>query len=707
MRTLPVALSFTLIAVVLLHTAPAERADVLIADFEGDDYGDWKTTGTAFGKGPARGTLPGQMPVTGFLGKGLVNSFAGGDGSTGTLTSPPIVVERRFLNFLIGGGMHPGETCINLLIDGKIVRTATGPNDRPGGSEQLDWHAWDVAELAGKKAAIEIVDRHTGGWGHINIDHIVQSDRKRGASLASREFAIEGRYLHLPIKNGAPKRRMRFVVDDKIVREFDVELADGKPDFVAFGDVAAFKGRKLRVETMLPGDSKGLAALAQSNELPDAKGLYQETNRPQFHFSAPRGWLNDPNGLVFLDGEYHLFYQHNPYGWDWGNMHWGHAVSTDLVRWRNEPIALYPRQYGDWCFSGSAVADVRNTSGFQAGKPTVLVAAFTSTGRGECIAFSNDRGRTWTEHAGNPVVRHNGRDPKLVWHEPTQRWVMAVYDEGAGQAIAFHSSPDLKKWTFESKIAGFYECPDLFELPVAGETAARRWVLSAADGRYLVGAFDGRAFRAESGKQQVWYGNFYAAQTYDHAPDSRRIQIGWNNGARFPGMPFNQQMTIPCQLTLRKTAEGIHLFAEPVREVETLRVKDHSWTDLALEPGVNPAAAVRAELLDIAATFRPAGAEQVGFVVRGVPVVYDVKKQEIRCRDHVAPLKPEDGAIQLRVLADRGSLEVFGNAGRVVLSAAVVLPAANQSVEVFARGATVRVPALRIDELRSAWTPDK
>src|SRR5262249_37192264 len=157
-----------------------ERPDLVIADFEGDTYGDWTTTGTAFGKGPARGTLPNQMPVTGFLGKGLVNSYVGGDASTGTLTSPEFTLDRKFSSFLIGGGKHPG-TRIDLIVAGKTVRTATGSNDRPGGSEQLDWHTWDVSELAGKKAILRIVDEETGGWGHINIDHIVQSDHKKAA----------------------------------------------------------------------------------------------------------------------------------------------------------------------------------------------------------------------------------------------------------------------------------------------------------------------------------------------------------------------------------------------------------------------------------------------------------------------------------------------------------------------------------------------
>src|SRR6202789_961610 len=221
-----------------------------------------------------------------------------------------------------------------------------------------------------------------------------------------------------------------------------------------------------------------------AGEVPESGRLYAEARRTQFHFTSRRGWLNDPNGLVYFEGEYHLFYQHNPYGWDWGNMHWGHAVSPDLVHWTELPIALYPREYGDWCFSGSAVVDRHNTSGFGSANAPPLVAAFTSTGRGECIIFSKDRGRTWTEYEGNPVVRHAGRDPRLLWHEPTKRWVMAVYDETAGaRSIVFHSSPDLKKWSFESRIDGFFECPELFELEVSGDDARRRlWVLYAADG---------------------------------------------------------------------------------------------------------------------------------------------------------------------------------------------------------------------------------
>ena len=685
--------------------AAAERADIIIADFEGETYGSWKVEGEAFGAGPARGTLPGQMPVGGFLGKGLVNSFRGGDDAKGELTSPPFPIDRSHLIFLIGGGKYPGQTCINLIVGGKIVRTATGPNDRQSGTEQLDWSSWDVTEFMGKTAVIEIVDERQGGWGHINVDQIVESDRAFRFEPASRELVVEKRFLHLPVKNGVRKVRMKFVADGRAVREFEIELAEEKPDLWAFADVGPFHGRRLSIEVdrLIP-ESKALDSIRQDDTLPEAVRLYAEPARPQFHFTSRFGWLNDPNGLVFANGQWHLFYQHNPYGWGWGNMHWGHAVSPDLFHWHELPIALYPQKWDDWCFSGSAVVDAKNTSGFKAGDRDVLVAAYTSTGRGECVIFSNDWGRTWTEFEGNPVVKHAGRDPKLVWHEPSHAWVMAVYDEPEGKRqIAFYSSKDLKHWAFQSRIDGFFECPDLFELPVEGRPGEARWVLSAADGKYVLGQFDGRQFVPESEKLQVWRGNFYAAQTYDNTPNGRRVQIGWGQGINFEGSRFNQQMTVPVELTLRPTAEGLRMFAEPVRELAGLHGPERSWTDLALVPNDNPLADVRGELMRIKADIEPGTAESVGFVVRGVPVRYDAVKRRLLCKQTEAPLEPAGGRITIEILVDRGSVEVFGNNGRVALSVGGVLPADDRSIRTDVTGMGAIIRSLKVIELKSAW----
>ena len=676
----------------------ADRPDLLVADFEGDTYGDWKPTGTAFGDRPARGTLPGQMAVSGFLGKALVNSFAGGDASTGTLTSPEFTLDRKYLNFLVGGGKFPGKTCMNLVVGGKAVRTATGPNDRPGGSEALDWHTWDVGEFAGQKAQLVIVDEATGGWGHINVDHIVQGDRKKAAERITRDIRVKDRYLHLPVRTGAPKRRMTFVIDGKAVREFEIELADGRPEFHAFADVSAFRGKTLTVSAHLPADSPALAGIVASDELPARGELYEERLRPQFHFTSRRGWLNDPNGLVFDGKEWHLFYQHNPYGREWGNMHWGHATSPDLVRWTEQSIALYPRAFGDWAFSGSAVLDKDNTSGFGTRDNPPLVLAYTSTGRGECIAYSTDRGRTWTEYDRNPVVRHTGRDPKLVWFAPGKHWVMAVYNEDdRKRRIAFYTSPDLKVWTFRSHIDDFFECPDLFELPVSGEDW-KRWVLYAADGKYLIGSFDGKTFTKEPGKHQLWYGNFYAAQTFDNAPNGRRIQVGWAQGVTFPGMPFNQQMTVPVELTLQPTPDGVRMFANPVPELDHLLDRPREASDVKL--GDTPV--VLADGLDAAMVrleFKaPEGS--LRFKVRGLDLVYDGAKQALACGKVTALVRPVDGKVLLRVLIDRGSVEVFANAGAVAMSVAHVPPETDRALTARGAGTLDRVIWRNV---RSAW----
>lgn len=702
------SLSISLVMAMLLLVPSAQTADVLIADFEGSDYGMWSIEGNAFGEAPAKGTLPNQMNVSGFNGNRLVNSYYGGDDSKGKLTSLPFKITRRYINFLIGGGKKPGEACINLIYDGDVVRTATGPNDRPGGSERLEWHSWEVPEFWGKFAVIQIIDQAAGGWGHINVDHIVLSHQKRQAEPAERKFHIEKTYLHLPVKNGAPKRRMKFLVDGQVEREFRIELAEEKPDFWVFSHVAVFDDKRLTVVVdALPGESKGLSLIRQSNEVPGAANLYEEKYRPQFHFTTRRGWNNDPNGLVFYDGEYHLYYQHNPYGWSWGNMHWGHAVSTDLVHWRELPVALYPYEYGDWCFSGSAVVDEENTAGFKTGMEDVIIAAYTSTGRGESIAYSNDRGRTFTDYEGNPVVEHRGRDPKVIWYEPGEHWVMAVYDEvGNSRGIAFYTSNDLKEWTRQSRIDGYYECPELFELPIEESPDQTKWVVYGADGAYSIATFDGKAFHAESGKHKFNYGNcFYASQTYNNIPedDGRRIQIAWGRTGH-QSMPFNQQMNFPVTLALHQTNEGLRLFAKPVNEIEKLYGKKLNWKDFSVYPEREDTFSLgKGECVDLDIVFHVDKADLFGVDVRGVPVVYDAKKQLLVCNDKSASLKPDDDKIKLRILVDRLSLEIFANDGKVYMPMSAFFEEDQRSLNLFSVGKPTYVERVDVRHVKSIW----
>jgi fructan beta-fructosidase len=594
------------------------RPDLVIADFEGETYGAWQVEGEAFGPGPAHGTLPRQGKVEGFLGQGLVNSFNGGDKSTGQLTSPVFTLERKFISFLIGGGGWANETCLNLLVDGKVVRTATGINQQPGGSERLAPASWDVTEFAGRKATLAILDQRTGGWGHINVDHLVQSDTASGplATAApapavvtvpmAKTLTVDGTHLLVPIANyarGANVVLLGIYDGDMLVQNFTASLPLGDDAFwLAAYPLAPFglAGKQIKLAPADTGRAPQAcrAAFERIKIGSAAEALspsdYSAPYRNQFHASSRRGWNNDPNGMVYHGGKYHLYYQHNPCGIFWGNMHWGHFESTDLIHWVEQPIALFQRTTKDMAFSGGGFVDGNNSAGL--GKNTLFVA-FTSTGRGECLAYSTDGGLTFTEIPENPVVKHQGRDPKIIWYQPGQKWVMVAYDETAcaeteatppakgrekfaTRNLAFWESKNLRQWTRTGAFTdpdriAVYECPELFELPVVGKPGESRWILLGAQNRYFVGQFDGKTFRRESGPLGTQHGAFYAAQTFSDVPDGRRIQIGWVRTdtfpQQFPAQVSNQSFTLPHEMTLREAGEGLRVFFSPVKEIEKLR----------------------------------------------------------------------------------------------------------------------------------------
>lgn len=691
--------------------------DLLIADFEGRDYGEWTVEGEAFGNGPARGTLPNQMEVSGYEGRRLVNSFNGGDDAIGTLTSPQFIIKRKFLSFLIGGGGYAGETCMNLLVDGEVARTATGVNTEPGGSEQLQWQAWDVGELDGREAVLQIVDNRTGGWGHINVDQIVQSD-VRLTTERTRKFVAEKRYLNLPVDRNGRKTWVRLLRDDEILREFDTRLApsEARTDFWVTLELSAFTGEKLSLWAENPGTSNGgFDLVRQADGLIGGEKLYREKYRPQFHFSAKRGWINDPNGLVYYDGEYHLFFQHNPYGWEWGNMTWGHAVSTDLVHWEEIGDAIHPDAHGT-VFSGSAVVDWKNTTGFQTGDKPPLVCIFTRAGNNNLsskgvaftqgLAYSNDRGRTWTKYAGNPVQGHiagDNRDPKVFWHAPTNQWVIVLYLDK--NKMGFFTSPDLKVWTKTSTLESFYECPELFQLQVDADASRQPWVLYGAAGDYYLGEFDGREFKPATEALRFNYGDcFYASQTFNDLPaeDGRRIQIAWGRTGH-QEMPFNQIMNFPSQLFLRETPDGPRLHARPVTEIESLYGKSHSISELALTNSPTNLDQAKGGLYDLLADIKLGDAEQIVITSCGLEVVYDVQGKELRCKDKTAPLLAADGIISLRLLVDRLSIEIFANDGAIYMPMANICEDEAHSVRISARGGQATANRIVVHELNSAW----
>ncbi len=535
--------------------------------------------------------------------------------------------------------------------------------------------------------------------------YLGDSTGTRTAEPTLLSMKASARYLNLPVTDSAPEIRMKVSTVDKVIDEFTIHLAEAEPDYYVFLDLEPYQGQIIHIDIPeLPEDSQGPENISINETITGSENLYSEALRQQFHFSSRRGWNNDPNGLVYLDGEYHLYYQHNPYGWPWGNMHWGHAVSTDLVHWKELPIAVYPKEFGDWAFSGSAIIDHENLSGFQAGDDPVMVAAYTSTGRGECILYSNDKGRTFEEYSGNPVITHKGRDPKLIWYEPGDHWAAAVYhEENDKRWIAFYSSPDLKDWTYTSKIEGFYECPELFEIRVEG-TKQAKWILYGADGSYMVGSFDGKEFSPESEQLTFQYGKtFYASQTFNNIPaeDGRRIQIAWGR-TDSPGMPFNQCMLFPVSLTLRETADGLRLRPAPVEEIELLHQDPITLVGQYLEPGRYEAPFTPGETLHMVAEWSRNKPGKTVLTIAGFPLVIDTDGNTVTFGEYIAPLPESGEKINLEILLDRLSLEIFVNDGAVYMPQ-YLDPEKRTKEYAISTDSELRLESLTVWPLKSIW----
>jgi fructan beta-fructosidase len=455
--------------------------------------------------------------------------------------------------------------------------------------------------------------------------------------------------------------------------------------------------------------------LAVLPTLPAAAQSPAADPRPGFHFAPERNWMNDPNGLVFFEGEYHLFYQYNPHGDRWGHMSWGHAVSRDLVRWEQLPIAIPETEV--MAFSGSAVIDWKNTSGFgRDGKPP-MVAVYTgfdpkTKNQSQFVAYSNDRGRTFTRHGKViDIGSTEFRDPKVFWHASTQRWVMVVV-KAAEKKAAFYTSRDLKQWHHESDFGPTassnsvnWECPDLFELPVEnGKPGEKRWVLAVSQGdkgpdngsggQYFVGAFDGKTFTLEPGWDDAphWQdlgADFYAAQSWSDVPDGRRIWIGWATDLRYahamPTYPARGLMTVPRTLALRREGDDWRLAQAPVRELETRRGALTELENLVI--GQTPVPLQLGESLDMQVTIHPQQASQVrlsltdaqgyALVIGYTPVAREVFIDRTRAGPHfhdafadrnIATLPPGDGPITLRIVVDRSIVELFAADGTRVIT---------------------------------------
>ncbi|MFO7935634.1 MAG: GH32 C-terminal domain-containing protein [Bacteroidales bacterium] len=720
----------SLLSVLTLAACSRSGEDpVLIEPFEGDTYGEWQQEGIAFDSGPG-------VEIMAFIGKSHATSLnPDHEPATGTLTSPPFIIERKTIHFLVGareidyvsGTMkNPDDLAIQLLVNGEVVRSLI-----PDEFHAMFHRGWDISDLTGEEAQIRIVDNDNREGAFIDVDHIVQNNIPVEGKVTERIMEVTNNKLNIPVQNGAERYYFEVFAEGKQVRAFDVELATGRIDYWVVTDLSPWSGEEITLRTrqyffIRPGL---LDRITFDKGIIDSEDLYNETLRPQFHFSAKRGWINDPNGLVYHDGEYHLFYQANPFGWDHSrndyNKTWGHAVSIDLVHWKELPAAIHPDHLGS-IYSGSAVIDHLNTTGFQTGKEPPLVAIYTSAGTRnrwslgkeftQSIAFSNDRGRTFTPYAGNPVQNNLGyinRDPKAFWYEPSGHWVIVLYlDHGA---FAFFTSKDLKSWEQQSileigemgieEIAAFEDCPELFELPVDRDPENTRWVLYAGSGNYVLGEFDGNKFIPESELIRYNHGDcFYASQTFNNVPeeDGRRIQMAWGT-VDLPGMPFNQVMTFPVELTLRNTEDGTRMHGYPVREIESLYAAEHTWDQLTLEPGRDFLPGINNNLLDMCIEFIPGEASEIGFVVNGREISYHTADQLLSSEEEEASLKPLDGKIRLRILVDRVTAEVFGNDGRIYMPLQTDPDRAGQNVEIYTREGSTKIQKMVIHELEPIW----
>ena len=463
---------------------------------------------------------------------------------------------------------------------------------------------------------------------------------------------------------------------------------------------------------------------------PDKK-YYDEIYRPQFHFTPEKNWHNDPNGLVFYKGEYNMFYQYNPKGNEWGYMHWGHTVSTDLVHWEHRPIALYPDNNSEdkekcTAYSGSAIVDKNNLLGKQKGDENTLVAFYTSQKCGQRIAFSTDKGITWEKYEGNPIIPldelDDARDPKVLWHEESQNWVMVLYrkstENDKSKGISFYNSKNLMDWEWKSHIPGFYECPDLIQLQVSNRPDEKKWILFDGDGTYLLGDFDGENFTPESGKMKSDFGkNYYATQTWSNIPeeDGRTIQIAWMKGGEFPDMPFNGQMTFPNELSLKKFSTGYKLIRKPVSEIESLHGKHYNWENKNLIPGINEniLKKIEGDCLHIIGEFDIMSSDNFGFMLRhgkkkpGTEILYNVKRGTLSVLGVTVPLMPVDNRIKLEILLDRSSVEIYLNNGQSVVSNCFTPDEGAEDVVLFTNGGELGVVKLDVYKMNSAWTNEK
>lgn len=549
-----------------------------------------------------------------------------------------------------------------------------------------------------------------------------------------------GKYLLLPVEEKSGESSLQVLVDNNEVARINVRLAVDKIDYYVPLDLNHYSARYFTLlMNNVPDNAVCWGAIQLSDSFDTAN---REAFRPSFHFTPQYGWMNDPNGLVYKDGTYHLYYQYNPYASVWGNMHWGHATSTDLVHWTHQPIAIYPDALGA-AFSGSAVVDSRNDAGF--GKNS-MIAFYASAGDRQTIsmAYSDDNGMTFKKYSGNPVVASNVpdfRDPKVFYHQASSKWIMIV---AAGQEMQFYTSSNLKDWTYESSFGksegchdGVWECPDMMELPVEG-TNVKKWVLicninpggpfGGSATQYFVGSFDGKNFVNDSPSLTKWmdYGkDHYATVAWNGAPQGRHIVLAWMSNWQYaPVVPTKQYRSgnsVPRELSLFKEKGETYIKCSPVAELLSLRkerVSKRSFT-VASNYTIKNLLQHNEGAFEIEMTLEDNAAQMMCFELKNekgekVSCYFDVAKHQFAmdrtksgdvsfskdfpCTTFAPTTSQKTHTI--RLFFDRSSIEIFGDNSRFAMTNLVFPSEPYNQLDFVAKSGTFKVKSLNIYKLQ-------
>ena len=519
---------------------------------------------------------------------------------------------------------------------------------------------------------------------------------------------ITKRYLNVPVGRQSEMRVYQISVGGMQKFRFPVQLAERSVDYWIFLDVSEFKGETITLSGPSNlSDSSAQAALAriyQADQIEGAATLYKERNRPQFHFTVKRGWSNDVNGPIFYRGQYHLFWQAFPFGvkWDTDFMEWGHAVSKDLIHWRELPPALTVDKLGSpW--SGTSLIDHHNIGGWGKDALVLFYTAFdpVSHKQVQCIAYSTDNGAHFTRYAGNPILDSNRevgsndtRDPKVFWYESAGHWVMVLFEK---DGMSFYTSTDLKTWSRKSHFRGLHECPDFFELPIDGDANRKKWILHGGSSSYFIGSFDGDTFTAESpelhyaeGKNAHGSDVLYAAQSFAEMPDGRRVQMAWGR-IELQGMPFNQMMLFPTEFKLKTTSNGLRLQAAPIDEIERLHARARAWSTLTAAAADQKLRWAGSRPLDVKLQIALGKEDTLTILYAGNPLA------TIRSAD----LENARGPVE--ILIDRSVAEIFVDQGERYIVREIPTTAGGHGLEFSMTPGTSIIDRLEVYEMKSMW----